>query len=303
MAGRSYRIENGTKTLLPTERQLARMEEIKQRTFVDIRGYNENSLFSDKAQREHLLDWAKAQDPAYLAKLIREGKITEDYIKAMWLRNYLDRKKGFMPNDLLNPDSRWNLKSLEDIFHVQAVEHGALWDKFGTFIGYTTGTSSEVTLGFGEGMLTGGTILHNHPTQKMDALGGGFSVYQETDKKGKFAGDFITFKNSGAGRMIAAGIEGSYELTAPRSPTYSMKDLKILQSEAEEIRRKTWDKYKSVRGAFSTGLYARANAISHFEALKDFARRHGCSYTFRPNKGYEDLLEPSALTKPLIRNK
>ena len=302
MAGRSYKIENGTKTLLPTERQLARLEEIKNRTFSDENGYSENSLFSDKGQREYLIDWAKTQDPAYLLKLLKEGKITEDYVKAIWLRNYLDRKNGIMPSDISDKSSKWHLDRLEEIFRDQSIEYAALWDKFGTFIGYTGGARDVVMLQFGEGMLVGGTMLHNHPRQKATGLGGGFSVYQKLED-GTYGGDFLVFKETGAAKLLASAAEGTYELTAPRKPTYTKKDLKLLQTEVVEQQKQVYLKYSGAKRALASGMgiYARADAYHHYQLIRDFARRHGCDYTFKPNKGFEDLMDPNSLGKPLNR--
>lgn len=300
MAGRSYKIENGRKTLLPTERQLAKLEEIKNRLFFDENGYSENSLFSDKAMLDHLIDWAKAQDPAYLAKLIKEGKLTEDYVKAMWLRNYLDRKNGIMPSDISDPQSRWNLERLKEIFHNQPMENGALWDKFGTFLGWTRGEKDAVFLSWGHGTLAGGTLLHNHPRQQYTGLGGGFSVLQKM-ANGKYAGDFLILKESGAKEVIASAVEGTYTLSAPRNPKFTKKDLKLLQSEVYEQHRRTFEKYSKIRGSFSSGIYARVDAYQHYQLLKDFSRRHGCDYTFTPRAGFETLMDPKSLGTPLNR--
>jgi hypothetical protein len=300
MAGRSYKVIDGRRTLLPTERQLIKLEEIKKRLFSDENGYSENSLFSDRAMREHLIDWAKTQDPEYLAKLIKEGKITEDYVKAMWLRNYLDRKNGIMPSDISNPESRWNLKRLEEIFHNQPMENGALWDKFGTFLGWTRGEKDLVQLSWGTGMLAGGTLMHNHPRMEYTGLGGGFSVLQKM-ADGRYAGDFLIFKESGAKEVIASAVEGYYTLSAPKNPNFTKKDLKLLQSESYQMRIQTFDKYSKIRGSFASGIYARVDAYQHYQLLRDFARRHGCDYTFTPRSGFETLMDPKSLGTPLNR--
>lgn len=308
MAGRTYIIKNGKKTLAPTELQLRRMaSELLSKVMggsdllmKDIGGYDGNRMLTDKVAREWAIKYLKENyTQEQLVEMLKKGKAdTKDFAVMMAVRAYLDENAGIKISELHDKTSKWNREKLLEEFHDKDVEYCAVYDKNGRFIGYNIGTESAVGAWTYYGMDANGTFLHNHPTNQYSRVGGGLSIYQLTDNK-TYAGDILSFRNDALKEITATGREGTYTLKRDKKVKISLKELKDMQTEFATATSVLMEKYSKIKGSFRGGAFGRAYSIEHFRIISTWAKGKGISYTFTPRKGFEDLLDIKALTKPL----
>jgi hypothetical protein len=300
MGGRTYKIENGRRVLEPTELQLQRLASEASIIMKSIDGYDRNGLFSNAQRRQAIIEHLKkTYTPEQLAEMLKKGKAdTWDFAMVMAVRAYLDEKDGLKISDLHNKSSKWNREKLLEEFHSKEVEYCAIFDKNDRFIGYNIGTVNSVGAWSVEGMEANGTFLHNHPTNPYTRLGGGLSIYQMMENK-RYAGDILSFRREALKEITATGREGTYTLKRDKRVKISLKEIKQLQTEFHAVSSELMNKYSAIRGSFRSGTFGRAHSIEHFRIVSSWAQKKGLSYTFTPRKGFEDLLDKRALTKPL----
>ena len=266
----------------------------------DYSGHDKNRFLTDEVARKWAIKYLKEKyTPEQLAEMLKKGKAdSSDFAIMMALRAYLDEKAGIKISELHDPKSKWNREKLLEEFHSKEVEYCAMYDRNDRFIGYNIGEVGQVASWSYWGMEASGTFLHNHPTNPFTRLGGGLSIYQLMDNK-KHAGDILSFRRMALKEMTATGREGTYTLRREKKVKISISELKQMQTEFDHVERELRFKYAKVKGAFTGGLFGRAYAIEHHKIVSSWAKKKGLSYTFKPRKGFEDLLDRNSLTKPL----
>jgi hypothetical protein len=149
-------------------------------------------------------------------------------------------------------------------------------------------------------MLANGTMIHNHPIDGTTRIGGGLSICLED--LGKLSGDILYFRAVGLKEIVAGGREGTWSLKRDKRVKISLKEIKQLGSEWHATQTALFEKFSKTKasvGVFRNGIYGRAYAIEQNRLISSWAQKKGMSYTFTPNKGFEDLLDPRAKNKPL----
>lgn len=302
MSGRTYIIQNGKKTLAPTELQLKRLATAAILLNADISGFLRNELIDNPEVRKALMEYLKEKyTPEQLLEMLREGKADNyDFAVMMAIRTYLDEKNGISISEMYDKSSKWNRDKLIEEFSKKKVEYMAMYDRNNRFIGYAVGTATSVSGYFTKGMLANGTLIHNHPLDGAARIGGGLSIYLENTGVG--TGDVLFFRHYGLKEIVAGGREGVWSLKRDKKVKISLKEVKELGSQWAATQSALFEKFSKAHrsvGVFRNGIYGRAYAIEQNKLISSWAQKKGMSYTFTPNKGFEDLLDPRAINKPL----
>lgn len=302
MSGRVYIIQNGRKVLQPTELQMKRLETAALLNNVDIKGFSRNELLDNPELRKALMEYIKEKyTPEELYEILKKGLADSyDFAVIMAIRAYLDEKNGLNISEMFDASSKWNLNKLIKEFAGKNVEYMAMYDRNNRFIGYNVGTRTQVSAHLTAGMLANGTMIHNHPIDGTTRIGGGLSICLED--LGKLSGDILYFRAVGLKEIVAGGREGTWSLKRDKRVKISLKEIKQLGSEWHATQTALFEKFSKTKasvGVFRNGIYGRAYAIEQNRLISSWAQKKGMSYTFTPNKGFEDLLDPRAKNKPL----
>lgn len=222
-------------------------------------------------------------------EILEKGLGDDDYLILRVIQLLEDEKKGKVKNDENDKNFKFSMNKLIERWKNGEVELIACFDKKGRFIGFHQGNEDTVTANIFYGMLAGGSSVHIHPTNKNKPLGFSFS------RK-----DFLTMRDYGMKKMVVTTREGTFTLEAP-SGRNKVKNINVNEEFVyiATQRQLGINKFDEKFGGHidpSTGRMKDTLRIiqwrDHHEGVAKIASRAGLKYTFKPNKGYEFLVDP-----------
>jgi hypothetical protein len=269
MGGRTYEIKNGRKTIVPTERQLAKLEKQSlENTYMDMGNRTGLKFTPEQIASARLI--VMMMTPEQIKETLFMGQATKEFIALKTIEFVEGRGKG-QQND---PSFKFNEAKVVSWMKDANLDKEVLfvWDKDGRFWGWTQGSEKSVGASIPKGGLVGGTTLHNHPSTDKRPYGQSFSK-----------GDILAGRHSAERRWIVAAKEGVYMAEMPPNVKYRDFDAMVFQAKTKAA----WRRINNKLPQFNLNQAAKAQA--HHEYMKEFAQRHGLKYKFIPNKGYEKL--------------
>lgn len=297
---RTYQIKGGIKTLVPTERQMAKLEKAKLvEPHADASGR--------QAGFSHTPLWAivalKRNWDAYSSiernKILKDGVQTKAYalLRAyeIYLEHEEEKKNGIKSKkskEITDKKFKYNLNKLMKEWSVDMeIEKSVMFDARGNFLGIAFGVTDHVDSNYQKGILVGGTSMHNHPTSPNRPLGLPFSVP-----------DIQSFWGEGAARYIVTTREGTYEMKTEGRLKFKFKDIEEYATAWASRKRVMYATREKVGIPESHPRFQRLWFKEMHDSLNAFSKKHGFEYTFKPKKGYENLTDINAIGKPLPRS-
>jgi ribosomal protein L20A (L18A) len=269
MAGRSYRITDGRKELVPTERQLAKMaRQSLENTYMDMGNRTGLKFTQEEIAKARLT--VMMMTPEQIKETLNRGEATDAFI-ALKTLEFVDGKGKGQQDD---PSFKFNEARVVSWMKDANMDKEVLfvWDKDGRFWGWTQGSEKSCSAKIPKGGLVGGTSLHNHPSTDKRPYGQSFSK-----------GDILAGRYSAERRWIVAAKEGVYVVEMPPNAKYRDFDAMVFQAKT----RAAWRSINQKLPQFKLNQAAKAQV--HHTYMKEFASRQGLKYKFIPSKGYETL--------------
>lgn len=287
-------MKNGKKVLLPTKRQLEKMN-AAQAVLPYQDGKGNTSIKMTAGHIAYLMSFWKKFTAKERAEILERGEATADYVNLRQYQIYMDERKGIIHNDKDDPKFKLHLEKMMENWKHTPIEHYLMFDSKNRFIGWNKGDEKSVDSLFWTGSLIGGHTMHNHPTTRDRPLGLPFS-----------AKDLEAIIGEGTKTFEVTSREGAYTIELSGKPKFTTQDVREwdtqLLARKQAIFKVMID--KGYRDPTQTDTYWRLRFLEHHDHMQAFAKKFGFKYTFKARKKYSDLDKQSSMTKdlPLITN-
>lgn len=290
-------MKNGRKQIVPTPRQLEKMELLKNKQavapYADDTGYTAPKYETNLVMQVQLKRYWETFTDKRRKEILEKMEATEEYINLRAYELLLLAKKGIYKDDRNDPKFRLNIEKIRENWSVNSdIELCAMFDRHNRFIGFNTGKEHEVDTLYIKGSLVGGTTIHNHPTTPDRPLGLSFS-----------RDDLNSFLHEGTRRFEATAREGTYAMTTKGAVRFKQKDFDKLFDDWNDHKAAIAQAFQARGLSTSSDMYWRIRCIDHHKIMEGFAKEHGFTYKFTPRKKYEKLMDISQVDKPLPKFK
>lgn len=243
--------------------------------------------------QEMTLRRVRAMSEERKAEVLHRGENTQEFrdLKdAEVILGYRGNKDWKGKDEMRDKTSRFSLENAHKHFANEPVEVLHTWDEHGRYLGWTRGSENSVQAEASAGALIKGYTYHNHPSDGVRPLGQPPSV-----------ADFRTDLDQRTNGAYIGAREGIYKYTSV--PT-SVKEKQL--DNLEKKLSKGREEAKLAAGKmFPNDLikqrdaYMRGWHLNSMKTISTFCEKHGIGFAFRPNRGYENLLDPKHLLSPL----